>query len=139
MASRPGSVDAEIRSVLTAIEGSVLYSQEQPGRQAELAGNGPFQDILSRLRLHWELDRRTREDNNRGRTAKSYAIQNRENLREHLPSSGSKRSFNQYLHDGALFDNLWRLCPGLLSLVAPLLTEKLYVLLSFNLSVLNRP
>lgn len=105
----------------------------------------PFRKIVHKLRLHLNLEARIESEASYGITSSNHNIRRHKNamMKEsrllHVLQSDHKaksRSLDRYLQHGKVFYKMRLLCPGLLSLVAPILTASECEPLFFNLYVL---
>ena len=97
----------------------------------DLEDNDPIRSVFHKLSLHRNLRERIKQGAARGHTSPQYKKQYKEDMMQESPSfrggdsdcqALSRRRLDYYLQQGAIFDKLCVLCPGLLALVAPVLT-----------------
>jgi len=109
------------------------------------AENDPVRVVLHKLSLHQNLKERIEQGALHGHIHPQYKRRYKDDMMQESPSfraldrkhQESKRHlFDLYLRQGAVFDTLFILCPGLVGLVAPLLTTSEYGLLLIDVSVL---
>ncbi len=109
------------------------------------AESDPFRIVLHKLRLHWNLKARTEQGALHGCASNRYIRQYKNEMIRESPSfraldsrrqEAKRRLFELYLRQGEVFDRMCLLCPGLVGLVAPILTTLEYIHLSFDVNVL---
>jgi len=100
------------------------------------AENDPFRAVLHRLSLHRNLEERIRQNARQGQTHMKHKRQCKDDMMEESPlfcaldsqrQDSRRRMFDIYVRQGAIFDEIGTLCPGLIGLVAPILTFSEYV------------
>ena len=105
----------------------------------------PVRRVFYKLSLHRNLNERFKQGALLGHTSPQYKKQYREDMMRESPSfrgsdsdlqANHRRRFYNYLQEGAIIDKLCTLCPGLVALVAPILTSAEYGLWFINVNVL---
>ena len=109
------------------------------------AENDPVRVVLHKWSLHQNLKERIDQGTLHGHTHPQYKRRYKDDMMQESLSfraldsknrESKRHLFDLYLRQGAVFDTLFTLCPGLLGLVAPLLTTLEYGPLFIDVSVL---
>jgi len=107
--------------------------------------NDPVRRVIHKLSLHRKLEEKIHQGIRDGCQHKTYTRQYKDDVMKMSPLSGAldskhqksrRRLFDRYLQQGAVFQRLYSLCPGLMGLIAPTLTMPEYGLLFIDVSVL---
>lgn len=105
----------------------------------------PVRRVIHKTCLHRNLQEKIKQGALKGCQHKTYTRQYKDEVMKVSPlcnaldskhESSKRRQFDRYLQQGAVFDKLYSLCPGLMGLIAPTLTMPEYGLLFVNMSVL---
>ena len=107
--------------------------------------NDPVRKVIHKMSLYRNLEERMEQGARNGCQHQTYKRQYKDDVMktsllcralDSKHQRSRRRLFDRYLQQGAVFDKLCSLCPGLMGLIAPTLTIPEYGLLFIDVSVL---